>query len=166
MAKRKEKQQRRSMVLEPDAAGIDNGAEEIYVAVPPDRDEESTRRFSSFTCDLHALADWLGRCRVQTVAMESIPLFQILEARGFKVYLVNAHYLKSVPGRKSDVSDCQWIQYLHSVGLLRASFRPPEAICALRTLWRHRGSLLEMAAEHILHMQKALSQMNCNSTMC
>ena len=75
-------------------------------------------------------------------------------------YLVNAHYLKSVPGRKSDVSDCQWIQYLHSVGLLRASFRPPEAICALRTLWRHRGSLLEMAAEHILHMQKALSQMN------
>lgn len=89
-----------------------------------------------------------------------IPLFQILEARGFKVYLVKAHYLKSVPGRKSDVSDCQWIQYLHSVGLLRASFRPPEAICALRTLWRHRGSLLEMAAEHILHMQKALTQMN------
>ena len=89
-----------------------------------------------------------------------IPLFQILEERGFKVYLVNAHYLKSVPGRKSDVSDCEWIQYLHSVGLLRASFRPPEAICALRTLWRHCGSLLEMAAEHILHMQKALSQMN------
>ena len=70
---------------------------------------------------------------------------------------MNAHYLKSVPGRKSDVSDCQWIQYLHSVGLLRASFRPPDAICALRTLWRHRGSLREMAAEHILHMQKALS---------
>jgi transposase len=165
MAKRGEKRERRSMVLEPDAAGIDIGAEEIYVAVPPDRDEESTRRFSSFTGDLHALADWLGRCRIQSVAMEStgvywIPLFQILEERGFKVYLVNAHYLKSVPGRKSDVSDCQWIQYLHSVGLLRASFRPPEAICALRTLWRHRGSLLEMAAEHILHMQKALSQMN------
>jgi hypothetical protein len=105
-------------MLEPDAAGIDIGAEEIYVAVPPDRDEESTRRFSSFTGDLHALADWLGRCRIQSVAMEStgvywIPLFQILEERGFKVYLVNAHYLKSVPGRKSDVSDCQWIQYLH-----------------------------------------------------
>jgi len=165
MAKRKEKQERRSMVLEPDAAGIDIGAEEIYVAVPPDRATESTRRFSSFTRDLHALADWLGQCRIQSVAMEStgvywIPLFQILEERGFKVYLVNAHYLKSVPGRKSDVSDCQWIQYLHSVGLLRASFRPPDAICALRTLWRHRGSLLEMAAEHILHMQKALSQMN------
>ena len=165
MTKRKEKQERRSVVLEPDAAGIDIGAEGIYVAVPPDRGEESTRRFSSFTRDLHALADWLGRCKIQSVAMEStgvywIPLFQILEERGFKVYLVNAHYLKSVPGRKSDVSDCQWIQYLHSVGLLRASFRPPEAICALRTLWRHRGSLLEMAAEHILHMQKALSQMN------
>jgi transposase len=159
MAKRGEKQQRRSVVLEPDAAGIDIGAEEIYVAVPPDRDEESTRRFSSFTGDLHALADWLGLCRIQSVATEStgvywIPLFQILEERGFKVYLVNAHYLKSVPGRKSDVSDCQWIQYLHSVGLLRASFRPPESICAIRTLWRHRGSLLEMAAEHILHMQK------------
>ena len=129
MAKRGEKRERRSMVLEPDAAGIDIGAEEIYVAVPPDRVEESTRRFSSFTGDLHALADWLSRCRVQSVAMEStgvywIPLFQILEERGFKVYLVNAHYLKSVPGRKSDVSDCQWIQYLHSVGLLRASFRP------------------------------------------
>jgi len=134
MAKRGEKRERRSMVLEPDAAGIDIGAEEIYVAVPPDRDEESTRRFSSFTGDLHALADWLGRCRIQTVAMEStgvywIPLFQILEERGFKVYLVNAHYQKSVPGRKSDVSDCQWIQYLHSVGLLRASFRPPDDLC-------------------------------------
>lgn len=155
----------KAVVLEPDAAGIDIGAEEIYVAVPPDRDEESIRRFSSFTCDLHALADWLVRCRVRTVAMEStgvywIPLFQILEARGLEVYLVNAHYLKSVPGRKSDVSDCQWIQYLHSVGLLKASFRPPNDICAVRSLWRHRGSLLQMASEHILHMQKSLSQMN------
>src|SRR5271157_3348303 len=85
---------------------------------------------------------------------------RLLEERGFKVYLVNAHYLKSVPGRKSDVSDCQWIQYLHSVGLLRASFRPPDAICAVRSLWRHRSSLLQMASEHTLHMQKALSQMN------
>src|ERR1019366_3194253 len=165
MAKRKEKQERRSMVLEPDAAGIDIGAEEIYVAVPPDRAEESTRRFSSFTRDLHALADWLRQCRIQSVAMESpgvywIPLFQILEERGFKVYLVNAHYLKSVPGRKSDVSDCQWIQYLHSVGLLRASFRPPDEICVIRSLWRHRESLVQMAAEHTMHMQKALSEMN------
>src|SRR6202035_1327914 len=134
-------------------------------AVPPDRATENVRSFATFTQDLYALAEWLRQCGVKTVAMEStgvywIPLFQILEARGLEVYLVNAHYLKSVPGRKSDVSDCQWIQYLHSVGLLRASFRPPDAICAIRTLWRHRGSLLEMAAEHILHMQKALSQMN------
>ncbi len=159
------KQNRKSVVLEPDAAGIDIGAEEIYVAVPPDRDEESTRKFSTFTRDLNALADWLERCHVRTVAMEStgvywIPLFQILEEREFTVYLVNAHYLKSVPGRKSDVSDCQWIQYLHSVGLLRTSFRPPDHICAVRALWRHRASLLQMAAEHTMHMQKALSQMN------
>lgn len=165
MARRREKRECRAVVLEPNAAGIDIGAEEIYVAVPPDRDENSVRRFSSFTGDLHALADWLVRCGIRTVAMEStgvywIPLFQILEARGLEVYLVNAHYLKSVPGRKSDVSDCQWIQYLHSVGLLKASFRPPGDICAVRSLWRHRGSLLQMAAEHILHMQKALSQMN------
>ena len=165
MARTREKRECRAVVLEPDAAGIDIGAEEIYVAVPPDRDEDSIRRFSSFTCDLHVLADWLVRCRIRTVAMEStgvywIPLFQILEARGLEVYLVNAHYLKSVPGRKSDVSDCQWIQYLHSVGLLKASFRPPGDICAVRSLWRHRGSLLQMASEHILHMQKSLSQMN------
>lgn len=159
------KQKRSAVVLEPDAAGIDIGAEEIYVAVPPDRDEESTRKFNTFTRDLNALAEWLERCRIRTVAMEStgvywIPLFQILEERGFTVYLVNAHYLKSVPGRKSDVSDCQWIQYLHSVGLLRTSFRPPDHICAVRALWRHRASLLQMAAEHTMHMQKALSQMN------
>lgn len=165
MARRREKRSCRPVVLEPDAAGIDVGAEEIYVAVPPDRDEESVRRFSSFTCDLHALADWLIECRIRTVAMEStgvywIPLFQILETRGIEVFLVNAHYLKSVPGRKSDVSDCQWIQYLHSVGLLKASFRPPGDICAVRSLWRHRGSLLQMAAEHIMHIQKSLSQMN------
>jgi len=108
MAKRREKRECKAVVLEPDAAGIDIGAEEIYVAVPPDRDEESVRRFSSFTCDLHALADWLEQCQIRTVAMEStgvywIPLFQILEARGLEVFLVNAHYLKSVPGRKSDV---------------------------------------------------------------
>jgi len=128
------KQKRTPVVLEPDAAGIDIGAEEIYVAVPPDRDLESTRKFDTFTRDLNSLAEWLGFCRIRTVAMEStgvywIPLFQILEERGFTVYLVNAHYLKSVPGRKSDVSDCEWIQYLHSVGLLRMSFRPSEHIC-------------------------------------
>jgi len=165
MAKAKERRKQISAVLQANAAGIDIGAEEIFVAVPPEKDAESVRRFGTFTCDLKALADWLQACGVRTVAMEStgvywIPLFQTLEERGFEVYLVNAHYLKNVPGRKSDASDCQWIQYLHSVGLLRGSFRPSNEICAIRALWRHRGSLLQMASEHIMHMQKALSQMN------
>ncbi|MBZ5652927.1 MAG: transposase [Acidobacteriia bacterium] len=110
------------------AAGVDIGATEIYIAVPGDRDPQPVRCFSTFTEDLHAAAAWLKACHIETVAMEStgvywIPLFQILEARGFKVLLVNAHHVKKVPGRKSDVSDCQWLQYLHSVGLLRGSFR-------------------------------------------
>jgi transposase len=152
-------------VMHPDAAGVDIGAEEIFVAVPADRDVESVRSFDTFTRDLHQLADWLQSCRVRTVAMEStgvywIPLYQILETRGFQVFLVNAQHIKNVPGRKSDVSDCQWIQYLHSVGLLKASFRPPDEICVIRSLWRHRESLVQMAAEHTMHMQKALSQMN------
>jgi transposase len=152
-------------VLHPDAAGIEIGAEEVFVAVPPHRAAESIRSFETFTHDLYELADWLQSCGVRTVAMEStgvywIPLFQILETRRFEVFLVNAHQVKNVPGRKSDVSDCQWIQYLHSVGLLKASFRPPDQICAVRSLWRHRESLVQMAAEHTMHMQKALSQMN------
>src|SRR5216683_2347514 len=114
-------------VLHPDAAGVDIGAEEIFVAVPAERDVEPVRSFGTFTRDLHELADWLQKCQVRTVAMEStgvywIPLYQILETRGFQVFLVNAQHIKNVPGRKSDVSDCQWIQYLHSVGLLKASF--------------------------------------------
>ena len=152
-------------ILHPDAAGIDIGSNEILVAVPAERDPESVRSFSTFTRDLYDLADWLQQCRIKSVAMEStsvywIPLYQILETRGFEVFLVNAQHVKSVPGRKTDVSDCQWLQYLHSVGLLRSSFRPPGAICAIRSLWRHRGSLIQMAAEHVLHMQKALDQMN------
>jgi transposase len=148
-----------------DAAGIDIGAEELFVAVPQGRDQDSVRSFGTFTADLIALADWLQQCNVRSVAMEStgvywIPIYQILETRGFEVFLVNAHHVKNVPGRKSDVSDCQWIQYLHSVGLLNASFRPPDEICVLRSLWRHRESLVQMASEHIQHMQKALSQMN------
>lgn len=123
------------------------------------------RCFETFTRDLYKLADWPQKCCVRTVAMESsgvywIPLYQILEARGFQVFLVNARHVKNVPGRKSDVSDCRWIQYPHSVGLLKASFRPPDEICVIRALWRHRESLVQMAAEHIMHMQKALSQMN------
>jgi transposase len=108
-------------IMHPDAAGIDIGAEEIFVSVPPDRDTDSVRHFATFTRDLLALADWLHQCNIRSVAMEStgvywIPLYQILETQGFEVFLVNAHHVKNVPGRKSDVSDCQWIQYLHSVG--------------------------------------------------
>jgi transposase len=116
--------------IDPNAAGIDIGATEIYIAVPADRDPHPVRRFATFTEDLIAAADWLKRCGIKTVAMEStgvywIPLFQILEARGLKVCLVNARHVKNVPGRKCDVCDCQWLQHLHSAGLLRASFRPP-----------------------------------------
>src|SRR5580692_6212791 len=151
-------------VLHPDAAGIDVGASELFVAVDADRDPQPVRRFPTFTRDLHALADWLQQCGVRSVAMEStsvywIPIYQILEARTIEVCLVNAQHVKNVPGRKTDVSDCQWLQYLHSVGLLRASFRPLGAICAVRALWRHRGSLVKMAAEHIMRIQKALDQM-------
>jgi transposase len=165
MPKKRQNREVKMPVLRPDAAGIDIGAEEIFVAVPSDRDSQPIRRFATFTQDLNALADWLTACEIRTVAMEStgvywIPLHQILESRGFEVYLVNAQYVRNVPGRKSDVSDCQWIQYLHSVGLLRASFRPPAEICAIRSLWRHRESLIQMASQHTQHIQKALDQMN------
>ena len=152
-------------VMRPDAAGIDIGATEIYVAVPTDRADEPVRAFPTFTQDLYALAEWLKQCRIQTVAMEStgvywIPLFQILEERGFEVCLVNARHVKNVPGRRTDVSDCQWLQFLHSVGLLRASYRPEQEVCAVRSLLRHRESLVQMAATHVNRMQKALDQMN------
>ena len=151
--------------MRPNAGGIDIGATEIFVAVPADRDAESVRSFPTFTQDLHALADWLQQCRVETVAMEStsvywIPLFQILEARGIEVHLVNAQHVHHVPGRKSDVLDCQWLQYLHSVGLLKASFRPEQAICEIRSLMRHRESLVQLACVHVQHMHKSLDQMN------
>ena len=168
MAKKSKRSKRRCEelpILHPDAAGIDVGASELFVAVSADRDPQPVRSFPTFTRDLNALADWLQRCGIRSVAMEStsvywIPVYQILESRGLEVFLVNAQHVKNVPGRKTDVSDCQWLQYLHSVGLLRASFRPPGVICAIRSLWRHRNSLIQMAAEHVLHMQKALDQMN------
>lgn len=152
-------------VLNPTAAGIDIGATEIYVAVHPDCDPEPVRSFATFTEDLHRLADWLKTCQVNSVAMEStgvywIPLFQILEQRGFEVCLVNARYYQNVPGRRTDVSDCQWLRHLHSVGLLRASFRPADQICVLRSLLRHRDSFIQAASSHVLRMQKALNQMN------
>jgi len=147
------------------AAGIDVGSRFHVVAVPPDLDHEPVRSFQSFTGDLNRLADWLAAVGITTVAMEStgiywVPVFEILEARGLEVVLVNARDAKNVPGRKTDVNDAQWIQQLHSYGLLRASFRPRAAIVALRAYLRHRERLLEYAASHVQHMQKALMQMN------
>lgn len=151
--------------IEPNAAGIDVGATEIYAAVSAGRDAEPVRCFKTFTSDLRQMAAWLKQAGITTVAMEStgvywIPPYEILEEAGIRVCLVNSHYVRNVPGRKSDVSDCQWLQYLHSVGLLRPSFRPDAAICALRSLSRHRAGLVESAAVHIQHMHKALTQMN------
>jgi transposase len=168
MAKKKRKDTKTNMVLpvmRPNAAGIDIGAREIFVAVPQDRCAESVRSFPTFTQDLYKLATWLKQCRIETVAMEStgvywIPLFQILEEKGFEVFLVNARHVKNVPGRKTDVSDCQWLQFLHSVGLLKPSFRPEQETCAMRSLLRHRESLVQMASTHVNHMQKSLDQMN------
>jgi transposase len=151
--------------LHPDAAGIDCGSAEHFVAVPPDRDPTSVRAFATFTGDLHRLADWLTACRVTHVAMEAtgvywIPVFEILEGRGFQVILVNARHVKHVPGRKSDVSDCEWLRDLHMLGLLRGSFRPADGIVALRGYLRHRATLIECAGALIQRMQKALVQMN------
>jgi transposase len=165
--KRKRKAEWRSVLerINHDAAGIDCGSETHYVAVPPERDAQPVRSFKTFTGDLHRLADWLAACGVRSVAMEStgvywIPIFEILEARGFEVLLVNARHVKNVPGRKSDVLDCQWIQELHTVGLLRGSFRPAAEIAQLRCYLRHRDKLVQDAASHIQRMQKALVQMN------
>ena len=147
------------------AAGIDLGSAEHWVCVPPDKDEKNVRRFGCFTPDLIAMADWLTQCGVTTVAMEAtgvywIPVFQILEARGFEVKLVNAHHFKTVPGRKTDVKDCQWLQQLHTYGLLSGSFRPEDQVCVLRSYIRQRECLIKSAGIHVQRMQKALIQMN------
>ncbi|MSO23786.1 MAG: IS110 family transposase [Acidobacteria bacterium] len=147
------------------AAGIDAGSREHLVAVPADRDPQPVRCFGTFTSNLHALADWLLQCEVKSVAMESIgvywiPVFQILESRGLEVLLVNARHVKNVSGRKSDVSDCQWLQQLHSYGLLAASFRPEGQICEVRSDLRHREHLVGQASTQIQRMQKALTEMN------
>jgi transposase len=152
-------------VLEPNAAGIDIGAREIFVAVPPDRDENPVRVFATFTEDLETMARWLANCGVTTAAMEStgvywIPLYDVLEQQGVKPCLVDARGMKNVPGRRTDWHECQWLQYLHSVGLLRAAFRPESEVCAVRALMRHRSDLAEMSHQHIQHMHKALTQMN------
>lgn len=151
--------------VHPDAAGIDIGSQFHVVAVSPDRDSEPVRSFQSFTGDLYRLADWLISMGITTVAMEStgiywIPLFEILQSRGLEVVVVNARDVKHVPGRKTDVNDAQWLQQLHQFGLLRGSFHPPLQIGELRAYMRQRERLLEYAAAHIQHMQKALMQMN------
>jgi transposase len=147
------------------AAGVDIGAHEIMACVPDGDDQQLVRAFGTYTADLDALADWFVDRGIQTAAMEStgvywIPLFETLEARGIQCCLISAQAIKYVPGRKSDVLDCQWIQTLHSYGLLKASFRPDADLVALRTLLRHRAQLIEHRAPHVLHMQKALLQMN------
>jgi transposase len=164
-SKRKKGQMVQLPELRARAAGIDIGSEEIFVAVPPTFDPEPVRKFGAFTADLLQIAEWLLAHQITTVAMEStgvywIPLYDVLEERGIEVYLVNAAHAKNVPGRSTDVSDCQWLQFLHSVGLLRDSFHPAQQIRALRDVRRHRENLVAMAAEHILHMQKALDLMN------
>jgi transposase len=156
-------------LLQPHAAGLDIGAETIWACVPSDRDPTPVRPFGTFTPDLNALADWLIACQITTVAMEStgvywIPIYDMLEARGVTVVLVNAHHLKIVPGRKSDVQDCQWIQRLHSYGLLRGSFRPDAELTVLRAYTRQRANLIAQRAVHIQLMQKAMQQMNLQLT--
>jgi transposase len=148
-----------------DVAGIDLGASAHFVAVPTDRDDNPVQSFRTFTGDLHRMADWLTACGIRSVAMEAtgvywIPLYEILEARGFEVLLVNARHVKNVPGRKTDVLDSEWLRDLHSVGLLRGSFRPADAIVALRGFMRHRDTLVESISAVIQRMQKALTQMN------
>lgn len=151
--------------INPNAAGIDCGAAEIVIAVPPDRDAQPVRTFRTFTGDLVQAADWLAACGITSIALEStgvywIPVLEMLEARGFQVSLVNARHVKNVPGRKSDVCDAEWLRDLHIMGLLRGSFRPTDAIVALRAYTRHRASLVEGSSAHVLRMQKALVQMN------
>jgi transposase len=152
-------------MVHPNAAAIDIGATMHMAAVRPDRTPEPVRSFGTFTADLHQLVNWFQECGVETVVMEStsvywIPIFELLDARGFAVFLVNARDAKHVPGRKTDVSDAQWLQRLHSYGLLRASFRPKGQIAELRSYVRQRERLLDYAASHVQHMQKALTEMN------
>jgi transposase len=147
------------------AAAIDIGSSSHFVAVPEGRDSVSVREFATFTADLHHLADWLQQCGIDTVVMEStgvywIPVFELLEQRGFLVLLVDARKVKNVSGRKTDVLDCQWLQQLHTFGLLQGAFRPADQIVTLRSYLRQRAMLIRGASTHIQHMQKALQQIN------
>jgi transposase len=146
--------------INPNAAGLDVGSTFHVVAVPGDRDDRPVRTFRTFSGDLHELANWLHEVGITTVAMEStgvywIPVFEMLEARGFEVLLVNARDVKHVPGRKTDVTDAQWLQQLHQYGLLRGSFRPRDGVVRLRAYLRHRERLVDYAASHVQHMAQA-----------
>src|ERR671934_1032096 len=151
------------------AAGIAVGATEHWVAVPEDRDEEPVRRFGAFTADRYALAAWLQQCQSETVVLEStgvygMTLFEVLEERGFEVKLVDAHDARQVPGRKTDVKDCQWLQELHTYGLLHGAFRPEDQVCVLRSYLRQRSMLVARASRAVQHMQKAHEQMHLKLT--
>ena len=152
-------------VVHPDAAGIDVGGSEHWVAVSPDRDPEPVRRFGCFTVDLREMAQWLIDKGVRSVAMQStgvywMPVLEVLEQNGLEVYLVNARHTKNLPGRKSDVQECQGLLKLHAFGLLNNSFQPTNEIRIARTLWRHRGNLVAEAGSAIQRMQKVLTEMN------
>ena len=149
-------------IVHPDAAGIDIGGSEHWVAISPERDEQPVRCFDCFTADLEQMADWLVERGVRSVAMQStgvywIPVLEILQERGLEVYLVNARHTKNLPGRKSDIAECQWLLKLHTFGLLNNSFQPNDQIRVARTLWRHRGGLVAQASSTIQRMQKALT---------
>jgi transposase len=152
-------------IVHPDAAGIDVGGSEHWVAISPDRDPEPVRRFGCFTVDLQAMAGWLIEKGVRSVAMQStgvywMPVLEVLEQHGLEVFLVNAQHTKNVPGRKSDVEECQWLLKLHAFGLLNNSFQPSDEIRVARTLWRHRGDLVAEAGSAVQRMQKVLTEMN------
>jgi hypothetical protein len=152
-------------IINPDTAGIDIGAAVHFVAVPEGRDKEIVKSFECYTAGIEKMIQWLKQCKIRTVVMEStgsywIPVFEMLDQAGFKVELVDAHHVKNVRGRKSDVIDCQWLQQLHSYGLLSAAFRPTDEIAGLRSYLRQRTMLIETAARHVQHAQKALVQMN------
>ena len=152
-------------VVHPHAAGIDIGNESHYVAVPSTRDSQPVRRFGCTTVELKVMAEWLKQCGIRTVAMQStgvywIAVYDILEAAGLDVYLVNARDTKNLPGRKSDVQESQWLMKLHTYGLLRNSFRPSQEIRTIRTYWRQRNDLIRAAVSHIQRIQKVLTQMN------
>jgi transposase len=160
-----QRRQAEQPVFQPHAAGIDIGAREIYVAVPADRDDHPVRKCGTFTDDLRQMAEWLVSCGITTAAMEStsvywIPVYDVLEQHGIQPCLVNPRNMKNVPGKRTDFHECQWIQHLHSMGLLHSAFRPDGEVCAVRALMRHRNDLVEMASQHVQHMQKALTQMN------